>query len=111
MQPLRDEIGATQPAAMLQEAPSPYPLPQGEAIPSPRVGEKVRMRGVHWNSTKTAPCEMRRGDESLPKPECRRDRRQVVRSNEQVFLIVDADCVMSFRRIRIVPSQVCSAAQ
>ena len=56
--------------------------------------------------TKTAACEMHRGDAFLPEPVCRSDRRPEERSNGRVFLKVDADCAMSFQIIRIVPRQV-----
>src|SRR5438093_10689387 len=112
MQTLRAEIFAAQRPAMLQEVPSPCPLlnpllrphwrfasvspsgREGEAIPSPHVGEKVRMRGVHWNSTKTSPFEMHLAGVFLPKPACRLDQRREEQSNARAFLIIDADCAV-----------------
>src|SRR5207249_11993735 len=65
---------------------------------------------LHCLPPKSAPTqkglsEMHLADAFLPKPEYRHDQRPKERSNEQVFLRADADCVMWFQIIRIVPSQ------
>src|SRR6266581_4954434 len=81
-------------------------------VPSPRFGEKVRMRGKFFHSrqrtkpTKTAPSGMRPADAFLLLSGCRRDRFQATRSNGRASHKAVADFGAPFQTVRIVGKQI-----